>query len=428
MKVLFVHQNFPGQYLHLAQYLGAQPGNQVVFITQNQMGELPGVRKIVYKPHRSITPQVHHYLRESEAAVLNAQEVARIAMSLRDAGFVPDVMLGHNGWGEIWYLKDVFPETPLIGYFEFFYRLHGADVGFDPTDPITPDTAPRLRTKNLGNLLALDTVDQGLSPTQWQKNGYPRRYHSMLHVIHEGIETAVAAPDSSARLPIPAAQLELTAGDEVVTYVARNLELYRGFPSFMRSLPRILSQRPNAHIVIVGGDDVSYGARLPNQETYRQRLLDELKGELDLSRVHFLGKVPYPTYLKVLQISRVHVYLTYPFVLSWSMLEAMSAGCLVVGSRTAPVEEVIHHGANGLLVDMFSPDEIADRVIEALEDGRAHNSLRQNARQTIIDQYDLRSICLPAQMRLLNNVVPQRVSGKTMGSVGARALAGVARR
>jgi hypothetical protein len=164
MKILFVHQNFPAQYLHLARYLGSMPGNQIVFITQRQAGDIPGVRKIVYRPRRTVTPQVHHYLREAEAAVLNAQEVARIAMDLRASGFAPDVMLGHNGWGEIWYLRDIFPQTPLVGYFEFFYRLQGADVGFDPADPITPDTAPRVRTKNLGNLLALDTATVGQCP------------------------------------------------------------------------------------------------------------------------------------------------------------------------------------------------------------------------------------------------------------------------
>jgi glycosyltransferase involved in cell wall biosynthesis len=407
MKVLCVHQNFPGQYLHLARHLGTQPEHQVVFITQRQDVDLPGVRKIIYKPRRTISPQVHHYLRESEAAVLNAQEVARIALDLRKSGFIPDVMLGHNGWGEIWYLKDVFPEAPLIGYFEFFYRMQGADVGFDPADPITPDTAPRLRTKNLGNLLALDTADLGQCPTEWQKSVYPRRYHPILNVIHEGIDTTVAKPDPAARLMIADKKVEFAVGDEVVTYVARNLEPYRGFPNFMRSLPRILSARPNARVLIVGGNDVSYGARLPNGQTFRQQMLAELDGSIDLSRVHFLGKIPYTGFIKVLQISRVHVYLTYPFVLSWSMLEAMAAGCLIVGSRTQPVEEVIHHGGNGLLVDFFSPDQIADRVTEALEDPKSFASLRSNARQTIIDRFDLSSICLPAHLRLLNMLVPR---------------------
>jgi glycosyltransferase involved in cell wall biosynthesis len=407
MKILFVHQNFPGQYLHLARYLGTQPEHQAVFITQRKDVTLPGVRKIVYQPRRTITPQVHHYLRESEAAVLNAQEVARIALDLRKAGFIPDVMLGHNGWGEIWYLKDIFPEASLIGYFEFFYRMTGADVGFDPTDPPNIDTAPRLRTKNLGNLLALDTVDLGQCPTEWQKSVYPRRYHPILNVIHEGVDSSVARPDPHARILLADQRLELRAGDEIVTYVARNLEAYRGFPSFMRSLPKVLAARPAAQVLIVGGDEISYGARLPEGETYKKRMLAELGDSLDLKRVHFLGKLPYQGFIKVLQVSRVHVYLTYPFVLSWSMLEAMSAGCLVVGSRTPPVQEVMHHGGNGLLVDFFSPDEIADRVIDALEDGRAFASLRRNARQMVLDRYDLTSICLPAHLRLLNTLVPR---------------------
>jgi glycosyltransferase involved in cell wall biosynthesis len=422
MKVLFVHQNFPGQYLHLARHFGTQSDHQAVFITQRKDSELPGVRKIVYKPRRPISPQVHHYLRESEAAVLNAQEVARVALDLRTAGFIPDVMLGHNGWGEIWYLKDIFPEAQLIGYFEFFYRMTGADVGFDPAEPVTPDTAPRLRTKNLGNLLALDTADLGQCPTEWQKSVYPRRYHPTLNVIHEGIDTEVLRPDSAARLILAEARVELNAGDEIVTYVARNLEPYRGFPTFMRSLPKILGARPKAHVLIVGGDEVSYGARLPDGETYKKKMLAELGDTLDLSRVHFLGKIPYPAFIKVLQVSRVHVYLTYPFVLSWSMLEAMSAGCLIVGSRTPPVQEVIHHGGNGLLVDFFSPDEVAERVIDALEDRRSFASLRQNARQTVLDHYDLRSICLPAHLRLLNMLVPrqQRVSLQSLPTPAIR--------
>jgi glycosyltransferase involved in cell wall biosynthesis len=407
MKVLCVHQNFPGQYLYLARHLGAQSEHQVVFITQRQDVVLPGVKKLVYKPRRTITPQVHHYLRESEAAVLNAQEVARIALDLRKAGFIPDVMLGHNGWGEIWYLKDIFPEAPLIGYFEFFYRMQGADVGFDPADPITPDTAPRLRTKNLGNLLALDTADLGQCPTEWQKSVYPRRYHPILNVIHEGIDTTIVKPDSAARLIIADRKAEFVAGEEIVTYVARNLEPYRGFPSFMRALPKVLQARPNARVLIVGGDEVSYGTRLPKGETFRQRMLAELDGSLDLTRVHFLGKIPYAGFIKVLQVSRVHVYLTYPFVLSWSMLEAMAAGCLVVASRTQPVQEVIQHAANGLLVDFFSHDQIADRIIDALEDRQSFASVRQNARETIVDRYDLKSVCLPAHLRLLNMLVPR---------------------
>jgi glycosyltransferase involved in cell wall biosynthesis len=406
MKILFVHQNFPGQYLHLARHLGTQPGNEVVFITQRTDATLPGVKNIVYKPHRGVTQNQHHYLVDTEAGLLNAQAVARIALDLKQAGFVPDVMLGHNGWGETWYLKDVYPDTPLIGYFEFFYRFRGADVGFDPAEPDIFDTAPRIRTKNLGNLIGLDASDMGQMPTQWQRSLYPKEFQHKLYVTHEGIDTGLVKPDPDARLSLPDAGIELTRDDEVVTYVARNLEPYRGFPGFMRSLPAILEQRPNAQVLIVGGDEVSYGHRLPEGQTHKQRMLAELGSTLDLKRVHFLGKVPYSVFLKILQISRVHVYLTFPFVLSWSMLEAMSAECLVVGSKTAPVEEMIRDGENGFLVDFFSTTAISERVVEVLAAGRdGYVDIRQNARRTIVGKYDLKTICLPAQLQLLETAL-----------------------
>jgi glycosyltransferase involved in cell wall biosynthesis len=416
MKVLFTHQNFPGQYLHIASHLGATPGNDVVFLTKRLDATLPGVKKIIYKAKRAVGRSTHHYLRETEAAVLNAQEVARAALALRDSGFTPDVMVGHNGWGEIWYLKDIFPNVPLIGYFEFFYRYEGADIEFDPTVSQQLDTAPRIRTKNLGNLLGLDACDLGQCPTRWQQSLYPERYRSMLRVVHEGIDTRVVVPKPGATLKLPNGGRELSAGDEVLTYVARNLEPYRGFTSFMKSLPAILMRRPNAQVVIVGGDEVSYGARLPEGRTYRQEILRELGDSLDLSRVHFLGKVPYPTFLSVLQISRAHVYLTYPFVLSWSMLEAMSAGCLVIGSRTPPVEEVLRHRDNGVLVGFFETAAIADAVVDALENPGAYATIRDRARRTIIDGYDLHTLALPAQVKLLREAAESSSSYLWRGS------------
>ncbi len=410
MKILFIHQNFPGQYLHLARHLGADPANQVMFITQRQSASLPGVKKLVYQPGRSVTEKIHHYLKDAETGILNAQAVARVALELKKSGFVPDVILGHNGWGEIWYIKDVFPHTPLIGYFEFFYRAQGADVGFDPATPVSFDTLPRVRTKNFGNLLALESVDIGQCPTEWQKSQYPQRYHSMLQVVHEGIDTDIVKPDSQARLRIPHSEIELTNDDEIVTYVARNLEPYRGFPSFMRSLPTILNSRPNAQVVIIGGDGSSYGPGLANGQTYREQMLAELGEMLDVRRVHFLGKVPYATYLSALQVSSAHVYLTYPFVLSWSMLEAMSAGCVVVGSKTAPVEELVRDGENGLLVDFFSSNEIARRVVDVLANRGQQSAIRQNARRTIVEKYDLKRICLPQQLQLL------KMARQTVGS------------
>jgi glycosyltransferase involved in cell wall biosynthesis len=404
MKILFAHQNFPGQYLHLARYLGNDPKNQVVFITQRTDAVLPGVRKILYKPHRPVTKGVHHYLGETEAATLNGQAVARCALDLRSSGFIPDVMLGHNGWGEIWYLKDVFPNVPLLGYFEFFYRMFGADVGFDKQQPIAFDTAPRVRTKNIGNLLALEAVDWGQTPTHWQRSVYPSRYHPIISVAHEGINTGVVRPDRTVRLLLGEPQEEFKFGEPIVTYVARNLEPYRGFPTFMRALPDILNSRPDARILVVGGDETSYGPRPPKGETFRGQMTSELRDDVDWSRVHFLGKVPYSTFLKILQVSAAHVYLTYPFVLSWSMLEAMAAGCVVVGSDTQPVTEVIEDRKNGLLVDFFDPTNVAKSVVEVLSNPKDFDVMRTKARETIVTKYDLAKVCLPAHLTLLEKL------------------------
>ena len=404
MKVLFVHQNFPGQYLHLARHLARDPKNEIVAITQRKDLVLPGMKTVVYAPSRKVTSRVHHYVADMESGILNGQQVARAALQLRDAGFVPDVMIGHNGWGEIWFLKDVYPKVPLLGYFEFFYRFQGSDVGFDPSAPPTFDDAPRLRIKNAGNLLGLEACDWGQCPTRWQKAQFPLHYQPMLHEVHEGIDTQVVSPDASASVRLAKAGIELKAGDEVVTYVARNLENYRGFATFMRALPQVLEKRPKAHILIVGGNETSYGPKPPKGTTLRQQMLEELGPSLDLNRVHFLGRVPYSSFLKVLQVSMAHVYLTYPFVLSWSMLEAMSAGCLVIGSRTAPVEEVIRDGENGWLVDFFSPQQISARIVQALEFPQDHQPLRERARQTIVDRYDLNSVCLPATLLLLSRL------------------------
>ncbi|QAU35554.1 glycosyltransferase family 4 protein [Janthinobacterium sp. 17J80-10] len=401
MKILAIHQNFPGQYKHLLFHLGASGKHEIIGIGQHQRVDIPGVKTILYKAARAVKPDVHHYLKTTESAVLNAQGIVRTCMELRSKGFVPDVILGHAGWGETLYLKDVYPNVPVIGYFEFFYRSTGADVGFDPEYPATFDDTLRIRTWNMPHLLALDSADYGQTPTAWQRNQIPQRYHDLINVIHEGIDTTFIKPDANAKLEIAEKGLVLDRSSQVITYVARNLEPYRGFHVFMRALPRILKQHPKAHVVIVGGDEVSYGRRLPGNETYRQKLLAEVGSGIDAARVHFLGRVPYATFLKVLQISSAHVYLTYPFVLSWSMLEAMAAGCLVIGSRTPPVMEAINDREHGLLVDFFSIEAIAGAVAEALDQPEKMQVLRQNARERIVKQYDLHSVCLPQQLALL---------------------------
>ena len=386
MRVLFLHQNFPGQFPHIAKHFMADPNNEVIAICQKQARRLAGIKCIIYKPARPITKGIHHYLSGTEAAILNGQATMLIMLDLKRRGFIPDIIIGHAGWGETLYCKDVFPRAKLINYFEFYYHASGADSGFDPEYPNTADDVLRIRTKNIVNLLSLDTCDKGISPTAWQKSLYPQEYQHKLSIIHEGIDTDFVTPNPEATVTLADGRV-LTTKEQVVTYCARDLEPYRGFHIFMRAVQEICKRHKDCHIVIVGGDGVSYGRALKEGKTYKQQMLEEVS--IDANRVHFMGKLPYTEYLKVLQISSAHVYLTVPFVLSWSMLEAMAAGCLVIGSDTAPVKEIITHEKNGLLVDFFSPIEIADTVGRALSYANELKNMRTAARHHVLEHYPI---------------------------------------
>ena len=397
MRILFLHPNFPAQFRHLATTLAQDPNNQVVYATSRKQGNIPGVTKVLFAPSRQVSPETHHYVRSLETAVLNGQAVYRVAQKLKDDEFVPDVVYGHSGWGPTLFMKDLFPQSKLLCYFEWFYRAQGSDCDFDPAMEFTLDDQLRVRVRNAPILLDLYGCDRGLSPTNWQRQQFPAEFQPKLKVLHDGIDTSFFRPNPGAKLVLPSIGLDLSHVDELITYVARGMEPYRGFPQFMRSVAVIQKRRPNCHAIVVGEEGVFYGRNLPDNKTYKQMMLEELP-QLDLSRLHFTGRLPYEDYLKVLQASSAHLYLTYPFVLSWSMLEALSTGCLILASSTAPVMEVIREGENGLLVDFFSPEAIADRVDEVLELGDRLNAIRANARETILQNYDLANL-LPEHLR-----------------------------
>jgi glycosyltransferase involved in cell wall biosynthesis len=334
------------------------------------------------------------------ATVICGQAAAAAMAQIKDAGFMPDVVFAHPGWGEAFFIRDVFPAARILLYAEYFYGCEGSDTNFDPE--FSRDTlaeAQRIRLKNSHLLQAMSAADAGLSPTRFQRDRHPAWFRDRIEVIHDGIDSDVFRPDAQASVHLQSAGLTLRPGNEVVTFVARQLEPYRGFHIFMRALPMLQQLRPDAQVVIVGGDEAGYGSAPPPGMTWKKIFLDEVASRLDMSRIHFVGQVPHGVLTQLFQVSAVHAYLTYPFVLSWSLLEAMSIGCLIVGSRTAPIEEVIDHGHNGLLVDFFDHEGLAQTIADALARRDRLTDLRDGARRTIVERYDLRSTCLPGLVR-----------------------------
>lgn len=411
MKILFIHQNFPGQFKHLAPAL-AKRGHAVAAMTmqKTEARQWQGVTLVPYTAARGTTPNVHPWVSDFETKVIRGEACFRAALKLKAQGFTPDAVVAHPGWGETLFIKEVWPGARLGIYCEFYYHPRGADVGFDPEFPVKDPEgdACRLLLKNVNNLLHFETADAGLSPTRWQADTFPERFQGKITVVHDGIDTDLLRPNPEVRLALRAAgggEITVTREDEVITFVNRNLEPYRGYHIFMRALPEILGRRPRARVLIVGGDGVSYGAQ-PERErfgnrSWKQIFLDEVgpkMAEQGRQRVHFLGLIPYDRFVALLQVSTVHVYLTYPFVLSWSLLEAMSAGCAIVASDTAPVREAVEDGRTGRLVDFFDVAGLANEVCALLDDPAARERLGQNARAFARAHYDLKTVCLPGQL------------------------------
>ena len=403
MKVLFIHQNFPGQFKHLAPALAAR-GDEVTALTLRvkEAASWSGVRILPYTIQRKPGQGLHPWLVDFETKLLRAESCFAAARKLKAEGYAPDIIVAHPGWGESMFLRDLWPEARIGLYYELYYSHKDNDVGFDPEfpkpDPVA-DTV-RLRLKNLNNMMHLQVGDMGLSPTEFQAASFPEEYRRIIDVIHDGIDTDAVRPDPDVRFELEGGAA-LDRSDEVITFVNRNLEPYRGYHVFMRALPDILKSRPDAHVLIVGGDEVSYGARPPKGQTWKQIYIDEVRGRIPTSsweRVHFLGRIPYDRFLRLLQVSRAHVYLTYPFVLSWSLIEAMSAGAPIVASDTAPLREAIRHDETGRLFPFFDGAALVSELNTVLDDGAMRARLGAAARAFAVDRYDLQSRCLPRQM------------------------------
>ncbi|MDD3435644.1 MAG: glycosyltransferase [Candidatus Gastranaerophilales bacterium] len=393
MNILFLHRGFPGQFKYIATVLANNPDNTVYFITNSQEGQINGINKVYYKLAQQTLGNCHPYLNFYEEAVIHGRQTAKEAVKLKEQGFKPDIIYGFAGWGSTMFMKEVFPDVPLLCYFEWFGKSKDSVFDFGGKK-LTLEEKEKIKCENTHVLMSLYSCDAGICPTHWQKNQFPEEFHNKIHVIHDGVDTATCQPNNEAEF------LGLTAGDEVITYGTRGMEPYRGFPEFMKAAEILLEKRPNAHIIIAGADETFYSPKA-EKGTYKNNLLKEL--DLDMNRIHFTGILSFHDYVKLLQISSVHVYSTVPYVLSWSVLNAMAVGCCIVASNTAPVLEVIRDNYNGLLFDFYNVEQLVEKVEYVLDNKEKMVEIRRNARQSVIDNYALEKT-LPQQFNLINNL------------------------
>tara|TARA_R110000868_G_scaffold411515_3_gene705019 strand:+ start:23453 stop:24730 length:1278 start_codon:yes stop_codon:yes gene_type:complete len=415
VNILFIHQNFPGQFRHLAGALAAR-GHSVKALTLRvtQVTDWNGVQVLPYRLARTGGQALHPWMTDMDSKVTRAEACYHAACKMRDAGFAPDVIVAHPGWGESMFLRDVWPEARMGIYCELYHLPGYPHLGFDPEfrRDDSGTEALRIRMKNLNNHLHFDIAQAGLSPTAFQADTFPPPFRDRIRVVHDGIDTQALRPDAEAVFALPDGRT-LGRGDEVITFVNRNLEPYRGYHVFMRALPALLAARPGAQVLIVGGDGVSYGAHPPAGRTWKQIFIDEVRGRIsdsDWARVHFTGRIPQDQFRAMLQISTVHVYLTYPFVLSWSLLEAMACGAAIVASDTDPVREVLRDGDTGWLVDFFDAAALVRRIAALAGDGVARARLGAAARAHVVAQYDLETRCLPGQIDWVESLAKMQLA------------------
>lgn len=404
-RILFVHQNFPGQFPHIADAALAR-GYKVAAIGGPTSKGRPGVDLRRWKPGRGSTPNIFDPATRAEADLIRGHLAAHVAHGLKQDGFVPDLIIGHPGWGETILLGEVWPGTPEMLLGEYWYQSHGGDVGFDlEFESRTFEADLRSHAKNAGMALAYSTADVIVCPTPFQASTFPKAFQPSIRVVHEGVDISKSSRKSAARLKLPGGRV-LDGSKPVITFINRNFERLRGFHVFMRALPEFMQRCPEAEVVVIGSEDGQpYGGQLPNGQSWKSKMMAEIGGQIDAGRLHFMGRVPHPTMIDALSISWGHVYYTYPFVLSWSLVEAMACECLILGSDTAPVRDAIQPGENGILNDFFDVKALSEAMVAACQTPEKFQDMRRKARQTALQTFDREAVGVPAWMRLIEDTI-----------------------
>jgi glycosyltransferase involved in cell wall biosynthesis len=408
-KILFVHNGAPGRFAFLARLLLAR-GDELMLLNPPDGTDLAGVPTVRWQPERGSAEGIYPPATKAEADIIRGVAAAAAATrTIREGGFTPDLIVGHPGWGEMAFLHDAFPDARQIQIGEYYYRARGGDVGFDPEFAATDFRSDLVVTgKNAVLAMSLAEADRIVCPTPFQANLFPAAFRDKAVVIHEGIDTETTRPREGVRIQLGDGRV-LDGTAPVVTFVNRAFEPMRGVHVFLRALPRLLAARPDVQVLMIGADiPPVYGARPAGGGTWKAAMLAELGDRLDLSRVHFTGPLSYEQLLAAFSISAAHVYLTYPFVLSWSLLDAMACECLLVASDTAPVRDVISHGRDGLLVDFFDVEGLADTLAKVCTAPEDYSPLRRAARAKVVAEYDRRTVTEPAWLALIDDLLSRR--------------------
>jgi len=423
MRILFVHKGLPAQFTHLIPALSSR-GDELwaIGMHQKHIDELPGINFIKYHLHRGNGKDTYPLASELESKIIRGEAVARVAAQLAEGKFTrgypwePDIIIGHPGWGEMLFIADVWPHVPQLHYVEFFYGVRGTDNDIHDihATPKTWHERARDRVKNANLLSNLCQMSAGLCPTKFQHGLLPDWAKIKTHVIHDGIDTNWLTPDPRCEVVVPPTperpySIVLNGTTDIITFINRTFEPYRGVHVFLDALVKVQALHPTAHTILVGEDtpNVAYGARRSDGKGWLTALRGQLGDKLDWRRIHHLGTVNHHTLRNIYRVSKAHIYLSYPFVLSWSLLEAMSCGALVIGSSTAPVQEVITDKINGLLVPFEDYDALANIILNALKKSDSIVGIRKQARKHIIDHYDVRTL-LKRQLSLIDSLVPSK--------------------
>ncbi|HZZ31372.1 MAG TPA: glycosyltransferase [Phenylobacterium sp.] len=386
--VLFVHNNFPGQFRALARTLVAR-GVRCAAIGSSSSPGVEGVRIGRYTLDRGSTPDIFPFAVRAEADLIRGGNALRMARLFKAEGFEPQMIVGHPGWGEMVFLGEIWPDARQVMFSEFFYKAHGLDVDFDPEFPTTEAAQLTAHAKNAVMALSLTGAEVIVAPTEFQASALPAVFKPLVRVIHEGVDVEAIRPGPAAPFALPDGRV-IAPGTPVITYANNYMEPMRGLHIFARALPRLMNQVPDAQVLIFGKEGARpYGGSAPGGGTWQEQIFRDLS--VDVSRLHFMGKAPHEQLLAAFRLSTAHVYYSYPFVLSWSLVEAMASGCYVIGSDTAPLHDAIEDGVNGRLLPFFDPHALSEALIEACRDPKGFDHLRTAARATAVAKFSART-------------------------------------